>query len=478
MNQVAIPTDSMVDEVFDCIVDGGLAAGRHADVVNPATGRSFARCSVADAAMVDRAVAAAVRAQRGWATSAHEERQQLLERIAQAIDTDAATLARLLTLEQGKILREAEEEVQLTAYVFRYYAGLEAQALERLFEEPCDTYLRVRRPLGVAAGIVPWNYPLLIVAMKVAPALLAGNAMIVKPAPTTPLATLWLGRLSAAIVPAGLLQVLADDGSVGAMLTQHPDIHKIAFTGSSATGVRVMQAGSSTLKRMTLELGGNDAAIILPDADIATSAAGIYAAAFTNAGQICGAAKRIYVHEDIFDAFAGALGRLVSATVVGDGLDPRSTMGPVQNRLQFDKAMGFHAAATAKGQVLASAPVPKEADGFFVPPTLFGGLDDGDALVREEQFAPLLPLLIYRDIDDAVRRANASPYGLTASVWSADRERAIEVARRLDSSAICINAHNDTPFEIGLSLAKQSGTGWLLGEEGLQEYLQTFTVVL
>ena len=478
MNPMVDAADLPARDMFDCIVDGGFGAGPQHEVINPATGLAFARCSVADPAMVDRAVAAAVRAQGGWAASAIDERLRLLDSIAQAIDADAATLARLLTLEQGKVLREAEEEVALTAYVFRYYAGLGTQAMERIFAERGDGFLRTRRPLGVAVGIVPWNYPLLIVAMKVAPALLTGNAMVVKPAPTTPLATLRLGRLCADIVPPGVLQVLADDGTVGAALTHHPDIQKIAFTGSTTTGAKVMQAGGATLKRMTLELGGNDAAIILPDADIAATAAGIHAAAFTNAGQICGAAKRIYVHDDIFDGFCSALGGLVASMVVGDGLDPRSTMGPLQNRLQFDKAMRLHAAASAQGDVLARAPVPLGNEGFFVPPTLFGGLDDDHELVREEQFAPLLPLLRYRDVDDAVRRANASPYGLTASVWSADRDRAIAIATRLDSAAICVNAHNDTPFEIGISLAKQSGTGWLLGEEGLMEYLQTFTVVL
>jgi acyl-CoA reductase-like NAD-dependent aldehyde dehydrogenase len=463
---------------FDCIVDGAAISGASRDIVNPATGHVFARCSVADAAMVDRAVAGANRAQADWATSCLDDRRALLAAIADAMDADLATLARLLVLEQGKILREAEEEVQVSAYLFRHYAEMDRTALERLFEERHERHLRIRRPLGVAAGIVPWNYPLLIVAMKVAPALLTGNAMVVKPAPTTPLATLRFGRLCADLAPPGLIQVLADDGPVGALLTRHPGIHKIAFTGSTATGARVMQAGGALLKRMTLELGGNDAAIILDDVDVAATASAIHAAAFTNAGQICGAAKRIYVHDAIHDRFCDELGRLVAASVVGDGLDPRSTMGPVQNALQYDKAMRLHAQAGADGHVIATAPVPAASGGFFVPPTLFGGLGDDHDLVQGEQFAPLLPLLRFGDVDDAVRRANATAFGLTASVWSGDRDRALQVARRLDAAAICINAHNDTPLDVGLSLAKQSGIGWLMGEEGLHEYLQTFTVVL
>lgn len=460
---------------FDCIIDGEAVTGARLDVVNPATGSAFASCSVADEAMVDRAVAGAARAQADWAKTGLEERRALLVRIAEAVEADAAEFARLLVLEQGKIMAEAECEVGYSAGLFRYYAGMEQSALERLFEDRQDGYVRIRRPLGVAAGIVPWNYPLLIAAMKVAPALLTGNAVVIKPSPTTPLATLHLGRLCAGIIPPGLVQFLADDGPVGAMLTRHPGIRKIAFTGSTATGKHVMQSAGGTLKRITLELGGNDPAIVLADADIATTAAGIHAEIFANAGQICGAVKRVYVHDSIYDAFSAELGRLTAANVVGDGLDPATTIGPVQNRMQYEKAMRLHAAASADGEVVASAPVP-QGGGYFVPPTLFGGLADDHDLVREEQFAPIVPLLRYTDVDDVVRRANDSPYGLTASVWSADHDAALAIARRLEASAICINAHNAATGEVGLSLAKQSGTGWLLGEEGMIEYLETFTV--
>jgi len=460
---------------FDCIVDGEAVTGARLDVVNPATGLVFASCSVADGALVDRAVAGAARAQRDWAASGLDERRALFVRIADAIQADAASFARLLVLEQGKVAREAADEVAYTVDVFRLYADMELSVLERLFEERHPNHIRIRRPLGVVAGIVPWNYPLMIVAMKIAPALLTGNAIVIKPSPTTPLATLHLGRLCAGIIPPGLVQFLADDGPVGAMLTRHPDIRKIAFTGSTVTGKRVMEAAGGTLKRITLELGGNDPAIILADADIATTAAGVHAGIFTNAGQICGAVKRVYVHDSIYDDFCRELGRLTAANVVGDGLDPATTIGPVQNRMQFEKAMRLYEAATADGKVVASAAVPR-GSGFFVPPTLFDGLADDHALVGEEQFAPIVPLMRYSDVDDAVRRANDSPYGLTASVWSADHDGAVAVACRLEASAICINTHNTPPEDVGLSLAKQSGTGWLLGEEGMLEYLETFTV--
>ena len=462
---------------FHCLVNGTLVPSSiRATAINPATEAEIADYAVAGPQLVDRAVAAAGRAQEAWADTSLQERRSLLIRIAAEIEGDAGQLAHLLTLEQGKPLKEAATEVEYCAETIHYYAALHGDRDTELFPEDGGHYRRICTPLGVVAGIIPWNFPLLIAAMKLAPALLTGNAIILKPAPTTPLATLRLAALLKDMVPPGLVQVLGDSGDVGPLLTAHPGVRKIAFTGSTRTGRRVMESAAATLKRITLELGGNDAAIVLDDADIPATAAALFAAAFTNAGQICGAAKRIYVHERVFAAFCEELGAHVRKLVVGNGLLPEVTLGPVQNRLQHERATQLLVHAGRVGRIVASTERPA-GPGFFVPPSLVTGLDDDHPLVAEEQFAPLLPVLSFRDADEAVRRANASPYGLTASVWSTDPARAEAVAARLDAALICINKHNESPAELGISMSKQSGTGWLLGDEGLHEYLQPHLIL-
>jgi acyl-CoA reductase-like NAD-dependent aldehyde dehydrogenase len=313
--------------------------------------------------------------------------------------------------------------------------------------------------------------------MKIAPAIITGNSVIVKPSPTTPLTTLALAALAKDALPEGLLQVVGDDGSIGPALVRHPRVAKISFTGSTATGRAVMASAASNLTRVTLELGGNDAAIVLADADIELTAAGIFQAAFTNAGQICGAIKRVFVDEAIFDEIAHELGRLVTKSKVGNGLHPDTTIGPVQNEMQFRRALALRKAAEREGRLVAEAAVYSSGQGYFVSPAIFEGLDDEHPLVAEEQFAPLLPLMRFRDEEEAVFRANNSEYALTASVWSADTHRARLIAARLEASLICLNAHNRCPSGVGLNMAKDSGVGWLLGEEGIKEYVQTYALV-
>jgi acyl-CoA reductase-like NAD-dependent aldehyde dehydrogenase len=462
---------------FACVINGRVTeSANHSEIFNPATEKVIAHYGVADAAMVDAAVAAAVRAQQRWQKVLLRERRALLVRIASIIEADAEVLARLITVEQGKPLSQSHEEVASAAYLFRHYANAHSDGRVSLFEERGDDFMRVYSPLGPVAGIIPWNFPLLIAAMKAAPALLTGNAIILKPAPTTPLATLRFVRLCADVVPPGLLQALGDDGGVGPLLTDHPGIGKIAFTGSTATGKRVMTAAAGTLKRLTLELGGNDPALVLSDADPESAAAALFRAAFSNAGQVCGAAKRIYVHEAVFDQFCEALATHVSMIVLGNGLRRDVTMGPVQNRAQYEKAMSLLADGTSVGRIRAAAERPSGA-GYFVPPTMFVGLSDDHPLVSEEQFAPLLPILRFSDDADAIARANATLYGLTASVWSSDKKRAEGVARQIDAALVGINKHNESSLDLGLSMAKHSGAGWLLGDEGMKEFLQPHLIV-
>lgn len=459
-------------EPFYNLVDGELRAGAHKGAaINPATEARIALYHIADARLVDCAVRAAQAAFESWARTSLQSRRALLVRLRQRIQAQSEDLATLLTLEQGKPLAEAREEIAAAVALFAYYEGVRSERSDALFDEAFADHQRMYAPLGVVAGIVPWNFPFLIAVMKIAPALLTGNVIIIKPSPTTPLTTLAFARIAADAAPRGVLQVLGDDGGVGPLLTAHPGVRKVAFTGSTQTGRKVMAAGAETLKRLTLELGGNDAALVLADADIETTAAQIYSAAFSNAGQICGAAKRIYVANEILPAFSSALAVHVNAARVGDGLCDGVTIGPLQNRAQYQKAKRLMSKASACGAIIAQARAPL-GKGFFVPPTLFTGLDETSDLVREEQFAPLAPILSFQGEDEVVSRANASPYGLTASVWSSNAERARAIATQLDAALVCVNKHNESPFELGVAMSKQSGVGWLLGEEGLLEFLQ------
>jgi len=272
------------------------------------------------------------------------------------------------------------------------------------------------------------------------------------------------------------VQILGDGGELGPLLAAHPGIDKVAFTGSTTTGRSVMAAAAATLKRQTLELGGNDAAIVLEDADPRESAERIFAAAFGNSGQVCGAIKRVYAQDGVYQPLCDHLADLLASCVVGDGLDSRTTLGPVQNQRQFARAEALQANASRDGRVVAEGRRP-DGPGFFIAPGLYADLPETHPLVAEEQFAPLLPIQRFCEVAEAVQLANGSQYGLTASVWSIDARRAEEVALQLDASLVCINRHNENPVGLGLSMAKQSGMGWLLGEEGVKEYLQPHLVI-
>ncbi|MFF0145210.1 acyl-CoA reductase-like NAD-dependent aldehyde dehydrogenase [Amycolatopsis sulphurea] len=453
-------------------ISGTTTKGTTHPVLNPATGEVVASVEVLDGAAVDAAVLAAQKAFEAWRDTSIEQRVEVLDRIADIVHGNAGKLSELLTLEQGKPIAESRMEVDTTEATFRRYADLGREKGAALFAENLGEHVRTFTPLGVVAGIIPWNAPLIVAAMKAGPAILTGNTIILKPAPTTPLATLELSRLLADAVPEGLVQCLVDDGSIGPLLASHPGVRKVAFTGSTVNGRNVTAAGASTLKRLTLELGGNDPAIVLGDADPGTAAAGIFARAFLNAGQVCGAVKRVYVHDDVYDRFVEAIADLVRDVVVGDGFDPAVTVGPLQNRIQHEKATALLAEAARDGTILAQSGVPDVDGGYFVPVTVVGDLDDAHPLVAGEQFAPILPLLRFSDEADAVARANSTEYGLTASVWTSDVAHGESVVQRIDAALLCVNKHNRVDPALGIAMSKQSGTGWLFGPEGVREYLQ------
>jgi acyl-CoA reductase-like NAD-dependent aldehyde dehydrogenase len=456
---------------YSLLINGRLVDGASTfDVINPATEQVLAACPRADLAQLTQAVAAAKAAFPAWAARPIEERRQLLLKLADAFTARAADIARVLTQEQGKPLAMAHYEIGGAIHMIRTFAGMDLPV--KVLKETADTRIVMQHaPLGVVAAITPWNFPLILLMIKVAPALLAGNTVVAKPAPTTPLSTLRFGELCAEIFPAGVVNVITDQNDLGNALTSHPDIAKVAFTGSTATGRKVMASVASTLKRLTLELGGNDAAIVLDDVDPKTIAPKIFGGAMVNTGQVCLAIKRVYAPDAIYDALCAELAKLAEAAVVGNGMDPATQFGPLQNKTQFEKVRGYIEDARARGKIIAGGK-PHEGKGYFIRPTIVRDIPDDAKLVREEQFGPVLPVLRYSDINDAIARANSTEYGLGATVWSNDAKRAYEVALKIDSGQVWVNKHLDLPPDVPFGGAKQSGLGWEMGQEGLEEFTQ------
>ena len=456
---------------FKLLINGRLVDGDSVmDVINPATEEPVAQCARASKAQLDQAVAAAKAAFPAWAATPIDERRKALIAMADAIQANIAELARLLTQEQGKPLQAAMGEVFGASAFFRYFASLDLPA--QIVQDTAEAKVEIRRkPLGVIGAIVPWNFPMILMAFKVPAALLAGNTIVLKPAATTPLTTLRFAALVKDLVPPGVLNVIADANDLGAEITKHPDIRKISFTGSTETGKRVMAGAADALKRVTLELGGNDAAIVMGDVDPVLTAPKIFAAAFQNSGQVCIAAKRVYVHESIYDAMCDELAKLADAAVLGDGLEQGTEFGPLQNKAQFDKVLGYIEAGRRDGKVIAGG--ARQGDkGYFIRPTIVRDITDGSTLVDEEQFGPVLPVIKYSDASDAVARANASDYGLGGSIWAKDSDKAWDLAAGMDSGTVWINKHADLQPHLPFGGAKFSGLGSELGEEGLKEFTQ------
>jgi acyl-CoA reductase-like NAD-dependent aldehyde dehydrogenase len=439
-------------------------------VINPATAQEEFDCPRATIEQLDRAVAAAKAAFPAWSRTAIAQRKAVLLKMADIIEANAPELARLLTQEQGKPIGDATGEVHGAAAFFRYFTSLDLPA--KVLQDSDGALIEAhRRPLGVIGAIIPWNFPLILMAFKIPPALLAGNTVVVKPAATTPMATLRLYELVKDAVPAGVINVVADANDLGGAITSHPDIRKVSFTGSTATGRKVMAGAAAMLKRITLELGGNDAGIVLDGVDPKTVAPKIFGAAFQNSGQVCIAMKRVYVHDSIYDAMCLELAALANAAVIGDGLEQGTQYGPLQNKMQYDRVLELIEDSRAHGNIIAGGETP-DRPGYFIRPTIVRDITDGTRLVDEEQFGPVLPVIRYTDPEDALARANASPWGLGGSIWSADLDRAYDLAGRMEAGTVWINKHADINPAIPFGGAKQSGLGVELGEEGLAEFTQ------
>jgi acyl-CoA reductase-like NAD-dependent aldehyde dehydrogenase len=457
---------------FTLLIDGEGVTGRdRLEVINPATGEVFACCPAADRVELDRAVAAARHAFGAWRERSFEERRSAIRHMARVLREHQAELAELLTLEQGKPLGQARDEITRAATQSEGMAQIPIEP--EVLVDDATRHIELRYvPLGVAAIITPWNAPINLAAGPLTSALYTGNTAVLKPSPYTPLTTLKMGELLREVFPRGVLNVLAGGDEVGVRMTEHPGIDKISFTGSVESGKQVMASAAGTLKRVTLELGGNDAAIVLDDVDPKAVAPKLFFAAFVNSGQVCMAVKRIYAHERIYDALLSALAEEARKAKVGNGLDPGTELGPIQNEVQFQRVVGILQETRQSGaRILTGGELPR-GPGFFFPPTIVADVDEDSRLVREEQFGPILPVLKFTDVEDAVRRANDTRYGLSGSVWSANAERAAAIAARLEVGTAWVNQHRATLATVPFGGAKESGLGRQYSVIGLKSYME------
>ncbi|MEM6323527.1 MAG: aldehyde dehydrogenase family protein [Pseudomonadota bacterium] len=452
---------------------GGAAhpTGATFDVQNPATGGLAGQAPNATLADLDAAVSAAETAFETWSGTSDEERAGALGAIAEKLGEHAEEIAALITQEQGKPLNGVGSRFEMGGVgAWTGYTASLALPMKVLQDNNEGRVEMYRKPVGVVGSITPWNWPVLIATWHLMPAIRTGNTAVIKPSPYTPLSTLRMVELMNEVLPAGVVNVVTSDDqgdNIGAAMAAHPGIRKIVFTGSCATGSKVMMSAAETMKRLTLEMGGNDAGIVLPDVDPEAIAEGLFWGGFINMGQTCAAMKRLYVHEDVYDGVCDALVNYTKNIPMGDGMDEGSIMGPVANQMQFDKLKRLVDDAKTRGRVLLGG---EPGDGLFFPPTIIADLNNGDPLVDEEQFGPALPIIKYSDLDDVIERANDSENGLGGSVWSKDIDAAKAVATRMACGSVWINKHGAIQPNAPFGGVKKSGLGVEFGEEGLQEY--------
>lgn len=438
------------------------------DVLNPATGQVVAVAPDCSDAQLDAAVSAAEAAFADW-RSDEGARRQVLRAMADRIEGEAPALGVLLTQEQGKPVGEATGEVLSAVEWLRFYADMDSPDEVLMDNEFARVHL-TRDPIGPVAAITPWNAPIGLAFWKIAPALRAGNTVVVKPSPFTPLSTLRIGELVADVVPSGVLNVISGRDPLGAKLSRHPGVRKISFTGSTAAGRSVAIAAAEDLKRVTLELGGNDPAIVLRDADVESAAAAIFGSSMINVGQICVAVKRAYVHKDLYDDFVSAVVERAKAVRLGNGLDEGTTHGPLATRPQLERVVGLVEDAVSDGAHVAAGGHVVEGDGYFHAPTILTDVTDDMAIVSEEQFGPALPIMMFDDVDEVVARANATHFGLGSSIWTSDLAHGAEVARKVSAGTTWVNAHLYLLPNLPFGGVKQSGIGTENGVWGLHEF--------
>ena len=443
-------------------------------VINPVTGEVFDEAPDCSEKQLDASMNAAERAFSIWRQDV-APRREALQACAAALRSSVDDLAPVLTREQGKPLARAASEVKSAAKLFQRTAELDipVDVVTNSDRVRVEVY---RRPHGVVAAITPWNYPVSLAALKIAPALLAGNTVVLKPSPFTPLATLKVGEILRGVLPPGVLNIVSGGDSLGVLMTTHPAVRKISFTGSVATGKLVAAAAVPDLKRVTLELGGNDPAIVLPDVAPGDVASQLFWGAFENCGQVCSAIKRVYVPAGKYKQYLEALAVVAAAAVVGDGLDKATQIGPINNAQQFERVNELVDDAKRHGARVIHGGARIGDRGYFYAPTIVGDVTDGIRLVDEEQFGPVLPIVPYNEVDDAVARANATHFGLSGSVWSSDVDRASDVACRLECGTAWVNQHMSILPDAPFGGVKWSGIGVENGPLGLLEFTQIQTL--
>ncbi len=460
-----------MEREYNLIIGQQLLTGAEGNfaVLNPATEQPVAQCPQASAGQLDQAVAAAQTAFESWQHSDHAERQRVLNAIADQLESRADELAGVITREQGKPLFLAQAEVQGAVAWTRATAALELPV--EVIEDGDSKRIELhRKPLGVVGSIAPWNWPLMIAVWHIMPAIRAGNTVVCKPSELTPLNTLLLAEIINEVAPPGVVNVITGAAELGNAMTGHPGISKIVFTGSTPTGQQIMRNAAGNLKRLTLELGGNDAGIVLPDADLEAIAMPLFQTAFLNMGQTCAALKRLYVHDSQYEELCGRLAEIADQQIVGNGEEPGTTFGPVQNRRQLQRVSELVDDARQRGARILTGGTQSEGAGYFYPPTIVSEISNGTPLVDEEQFGPVLPVIRYHDIEDAVRQANSNSNGLGGSVWSSDIEQAHKIAARLECGTAWVNGHAEVLPHAPFGGCKMSGFGVEFGQEGLLEY--------
>lgn len=460
---------------YSLIIDGKkVSTAETFPVLNPATEKVVAQAPKATAEQLNQAVAAARRAFPAWSATPDAERSRLVHAIADALGAHSEELTKLLTLEQGKPgvgFAGMGGAFEIGGTLMWAHATADLELPVEVIQDNEQARIEIhRKPLGVIGSITPWNFPLMIAIWHIMPALRSGNTVVIKPSEYTPLTTLRAVEIMNEILPPGVINIVTGDGSLGAAMSSHPDINKIVFTGSTATGKKIMQSAAGNLKRITLELGGNDAAIVLPDTDVAAAAPKIFATALFNNGQTCAALKRLYVHEDIYDEMCDALAAIASSVKTGDGSIEGMDFGPIQNKPQFDKVCAIASEAKASGARFLTGGEPVQGAGYFFPVTIVADIADNTRLVAEEPFGPILPVLKFSDVEDALRRANDSNNGLGGSVWSSDVARATALASRLECGTAWVNGHAMIQPNMPFGGVKESGVGVEFGRYGLEEY--------
>lgn len=465
---------------YGLLIDGKIVVSNDTfDVLNPANNEVLAKAPDASTDQLNAAVAAAKRAFPAWAALSWEQREAFLVRLYEALDAQKEEFITLLSLEQGKP-RHSQADFEVNLANPWIPKTVKSRLDVEVIEDTDEHRVEVRRtPLGVVGAIIPWNYPYLHVLWKSVPALITGNTVVLKPSPYTPLCALKIGEIAAKILPPGVFNIVTGGNDLGKLLTEHPDVGMITFTGSTETGRRIMASGAGTVKRITLELGGNDPAILLPDADWKSIVPNVFWTAFGNSGQWCIAAKRIYAHRSFHDDFVKAFAEYASQQKVGDGMDPSSALGPVNNRMQFNKLVDMFADVKANGYKIAvGGDIDPNSKGNFVPVTVIDNPPENSRIVQEEPFGPIVPIIAYESVEEVIAKANDTPFGLGATIWGRDRVQAQAVANRIDAGNVWVNEGQNHPINAPFGGHKQSGLSVEHGGEGLASHTNSKTVMI